>query len=1532
MRGTIIFRMEIKKELGGFAAASNFIIKLVGKKELCVEEVRGIRSLVRKDVNLVKNKSVVQIVGENEPKFLEITKPERLQEGCRDYQLVFCLLVAEEEIDDVVELQYYYLMKRYYKDQQLTAILDGSYDFYFKASHYFLDISSEEQMIYNSLFYNYAGKWVPLQKNNINKIKDFVPIQRIDAQTMKKFQKKCGSLFEKDKIEACLQGIHFQGETSPTFAGCLELLEKTEPVCRKIEIEKLTEQILNGNLLDFILFSYSFSGCMKTGKDDVSTEQVLQFYGQIRECSLCCQQLIENVVLHSTTGVGVLSIRFHSRKTNYLSKRYEGVKTVPYLEILITDYSGENIAGNLATNFVNNIKEEEQRKNFSELTPVDLIAFSEMEKGKREEEVQNAFKEYYSCSQNIGRHFGLRIFRNIIEENNGRFSFYSHDRHQIRKGESWKQKENAAGNQFAQCMPGTSYSILFPLEEHKPSISRAQSAIDENIKLQSNMSDYMEHYMCRDRGLAKWEIAYIQQEEKEKQIRDLADWFLEDTLAVDEKNRHVVYVSAENCAVEYAEYLCKALLIAGHLERIPDYVFYNCKRDFITIFRQTMNVYFAMGTMKYAFENKDFRIVLFSEKPLEETIIIPSSLKKTRLANRLCGFASGGMYGEEWLAGENYDKEEERQIEMFPYDILHDVQMNGKKGTLFEHYTLQILETDIQEQSFGCKIANTHMRLGSTIHINSFYEAELLFGNRMFISRFAYLLVKGISSNPDFKEAGYITLYSYALYSELLIFETMSILESIYPEKAFDYAILEREADHRTFSHLDRIRYSTFFESVEERKRYFSKRKIICIVPINSTLKTHEKLIDMFCRDNGENVKHSIIINYAIVLIGSEKKNRYWTVDEKERTFSDIRLQITPIPHYFVSVKVEYEEALGCKMCFPDNPLEETPLIEVNASSTVPDQSFGLYSKGNKKVKFKYEEIEKEETQLSVLKNALVYSHIERGENHFSFYFKTDQIFIENKQDIMQWLVGIANEMELDDKEYHVLVCPSHFSNAGFLECINKIIFHEAALVIRVDVDKEYRNNMEAKYSYLKEFVRILSQRGTEKSTVKVYFIDDSIVTGRTYYRAKSLISSVMGVGEKGYSNVNICIFDRIFVLLDRNSEKTRIQYITSENGKNRFLAYRTLGISSMRNHGDSCMLCQMLRQDDILYRSSATNFMAEHWQKQKEKFEVKSLPDKYNEEVFLVEENRGYRRMVCMHIAGKVLNGKNTGNTKEKALVCIVELLLTDYNRRKLKSQSEAFEYLISYVKVISRPFLAFSKAVREAVFDLLLIMAEYCLKGDIEEETYESLGKSKPYLFKEVKLLKRIKTDLIEDFANTVQKTDFLLVVMKQSMELRSNYFIRESNIRSLAAFANELDGKMKKEFYKRYLWMVKKLIGVNSDTSKSAWLNRMLSQADGKTDSMGLPGKVYELMIIENIRAYQDGLERLSELSDISKEMLEKEMHKFQYRDFKNILADYQWYVKEELSDSGAKSLAAGIELWKMVKEGQTALLYKIKIRML
>lgn len=1531
MENTIIFKIEIKKENGGFPQASNFISKLCEGRRLVHKEVSGITS-IRYESGDMSSRRIAGYVVQHLNGFKPVGRPENL-DAAKNYNICYCLWVEEASLEDIIDLQYDCLIKKFFAKERIVTVLSGRREIYHKASHYLYDISCHQESLYNNFFYREAkdgtaadNKLIRLQKNNVKNLMDFMPLQYFSREE-KSFLDDVETVITKSVVQQALMGKSIGEDAfSPVIGTGLKLLNSAG--MQEEMAEQISGILCKGNVFTFLLFAYSFS--YKAFWRQSTSELVEQCYFTIKECAAGCEQLIENVVGHSTAHFGGLTIRMHEGDSLYLQNRYGLEKSHGrYVELLITDYAGINTYGNMADNFRYTMSEND-RMELDGLEPVDFLVDVE-EQNEQRARAKAALKEYNGNSENIGKHIGLKIFRKVVEENDGIFGFYSHATHQAGGGENYRFAEYS--QEF--CMPGTGYTVLFPVKKREKAIHRAEIGIDYNIDLEKNIKEYSDGYDCEEKTLDGGKLKFKDQGQKEAMIAELALDFEDERYSADKKRR-IKYISADNLADKCAEYIAKALVIASYEKRVPDYVFYNCRGEFVSIFQQTMSAFFEMPDLEYIYENSEFVIALYTKEPVECCFIIPGHYEKTLWANRTNCYLGSEYMGIGWLAPYKEQYRNRKPVEggVPPYDILHKVGKDGKEGTIFEKYALQILETDIQESKFGCKINDTHMRLGSTIHIDNFYEAELLFSNRLFFSRFAYLLSKDIGKSEQFSQAKQITLYSYALYSEMLIVETVNILSILFPDKDIDYAILERESDHRDFSHIDRIRYSRSFASDEQgweeeegeeradkrknlekeaRAHYFQGRKVICIVPINSTLKTHEKLLSLFCEDNGEACTGNIILNYALVLVGSQKGNTYWEINETDKTFNKVYLDIYPVPHYFLAVKVAYYEAIHCELCFPDNPLDEIPLVEVNAASTIPNQSFGLYGEGAE-YKLTYETIAAEEEELSVLRESLVYSHTQRGENHFLYYFKTDELFLRQKQDIESWLREKAGSIHISADEYHVLFCPSHYSNAGFLACVNRIVFHEAALVIRVDMDKEYRSNLCTKYSNLTALAGLLEHDGNR--TVKIYYVDDSIVSGRTYFRARSLVSSVLERYKKDRKRSDIHIFEKIFVLLDRNSVQSRLQYIGCWDSKNKseelledsFFAYRTLRISSMRNHGDSCILCRLEREAKLLYRSSATRQMAIYWRNQDKKFKVKHLRDKQEESRIARTSEKAFRRMFCCHMATKVLAGEKHGNRKENAVKWLLKLLYIDYmGRREACDQETAFEYFMSYLKIISRPFLVFDKAVKEAVFDVQLVIAEGLL-GEKAVETILRESKKK-YLAGFRSSFGIVLDEMVRKGFSRKQKLDLLKLLLKQLTEMKSNYFIRIENIRKLSAFAADYEEEDREKLYQRFLQQTKRLLGVSSDTSKSAWFSHQIRE---KENTLGLPEHILGRLLLENTRAYYDGLEKLCrKMPDL---VLEEELRKTAYRDFVSVLGDIGLYDSQNncITKEGRNEVKAAAEL--------------------
>lgn len=1519
MRDLLIFKIRVSNEKGGIVQASNFIAKMNNHEAISMTEVEGITSIVYKNYNGIQREIGEYVINRGKD-FKKIGKPEKLDEHL-EYDICYCIWIDEQGLNDIVDLQYDYLIKKFFDKDNIITILTGDTEIYFKASHFLYSLTEQDEKWYDSFYYfdSQEGKLRRLQKENVYSMSHFMPFQYFSTGNRTITFRLTDCVSRQSILEALL-GKKAEHNIPVILRTGFKMLNSAHKYKDDIEVEEICDMLCSGNVFEFLLFvyAYSYKGFWK----DNNVEQIKSKYLKIKECAMGCEQLMENAINHSVAKAGGISIRFHKPKAEYLKKRYQIEKNDnPYIEVLITDYAGVNTKGNLAENFISNLSTQE-KESLSRLEPIDFLLNPDSG-DDRGQEMSVALENLSQEADNIGKHLGLKIFRKIVESNDGKFGFYSHKFHLPQEGENFNYIEY--GN---TCMPGTGYTVLFPLKKTTNSeVSRNETAIDYNIQLKENIKRYIAGYACSEIGFENAKFNYREQKEKESIIAQLVVELMSGR--VDEsKKEKIIYISAEKLNKNTAEFFCKALMIASCKQSIPDYVFYDCKQEFIDLFQSTMAIYFERKDLKYIYQNREFVIALYKEQPIESCFFVPGNIERTIWINQTNCYSENLEQIRQLFPNiEKSNFSEQKWETIPPYDIIYEF---ASKETIFEQYAKQILETDIQEKTFGCKIANTHMRLGSTIHINTFYEAELQMGFRLFVNRFSYLLTKDIIENNNFEKAEKITLYSYALYSELLIVQVMELLRALYPNKEIDYAILEREEDHRDFIHIDRIRYGKNFRNIEERKEYFRDRKIICIVPINSTLKTHEKILNLFMEDNGEECINNIILNYALILIGSKNENNYWKLDKEHKTFNELKLSISPAPKYFIEVSVDYYEANNCELCFPKNPLEEVPLVEVNAASTVPNQAFGLYGE-DKETNIDFEWIKEQEDYLTALKDVLVYRHTVRGENHFLYYFKTDELFIQEKEDISEWLKGIASTMEINPDEYHILFCPSHYSNAGFVESVNRIIFHDAAMLIRVDVDKEYRCNMFTKYSNLTNLVEALSTGESCNKRIKVYYVDDSIISGRTFYRAKSLVSSIMQYHKIVNSKLDIRIFEKVIVLLDRNSIHSRLGYIghdtkdvaDEEEIKNRFLAYRTLHIPSMRSHGDSCTLCQLEREANILYCSSATKQMENYWQIQKKKFAIRRLRDKQDEQDIAKENiirDKQYRRMVCCHIAGRILLEKNQSNKTAWAVKTILRLLLVDYGGRK-GNQEIAFEYFMSYLKIMSRPFLSYNKAIKEAMFDIQLVLAEGLLTKCNWQEISKNLD-SKKYLLDSKDDLELLINEIVgKEFSNH-QRLDLLQLLLKQLTEMKSNYFIRIKNIQKFSKFVSEeRDEKTREILYDRFLQQTKKLLGVSSDTSKSAWFSH---QIYGRETELNLPEEILKRLLIENTRAYFDGIERISNENG---ELCSK-IQKPQYRDFVSVVSDMGMINgNNELTKEGRDEIEAAVELMQTCKTGMESLKEKL-----
>lgn len=1436
-----LFEINEKED---FARCSNFLNKYskhmsMSQKETERTAFRIIDTKQDQNINAICRKIINKSLA-----FTKIGRP--IIEFHTEYEPIFILWIDEQAMDEIVLYQDAVLIQDYFKSLPVYCVVAGKTDFYFKLSQYLYNII-ENRGFRDRFFYHERGETFVkrMQKKEIVSSTSFFPLVSVTGQNLKRLKDNCiEQIGQNIANQILLQKDDTDNRETvwPELEGTLKIFSANIEVFKLITGNRLYEMIDGLDTLSWILLVYSMKNLQMWNKS-IREAELQKSIEVIRQYSDACFQLLENIFFHSDTKWGIMSIRLHQSNERsdceYLSKYYDiNDKESSYFEVIIRDYSGEVLSGNVAEHFRSRLKKEEQEM-FKELKPKDLFC-NTAGKGDR---FQEAWRKFYSKEEHICQHFGLRIFQRIVCDYEGFFIAKSHKEYQYNVGDMYSYRvEQNCENEFV--MPGTSYHILLPVKSLQSQMLDKDILQEYGNWLCGKQEEFftMKEYPFQSFMPA---TAFSKQAEKEKYISNMAESIRN---YLNKEKNAVLTIDTLQINGKFAELYVKTLIIALYpLQEKPHIILYNCTQEFIEQFTILMKELYKIN-LEAMFDHLKNQVILVNEH-YGETVFILGDIKKTDFINQYicrmkgtrCGLLLDQRNKNGDIAGCASD--------YIPADVF------VKKGdvTLFQECVKKILQGNIQKEEFGCKIVDTHMRLGSTIHINYFYEAEILLGVKYFRTRFAFLILKDIFK--FLKAEKKIMLYGYASYSEPLLVELKNAIRSLANGTDADYIVLEREEERRGFTHADRIRYSN-----QELENNEEKRKYVVIVPINSTLKTHQRLISLLEEQNPSFEKSDVIENFALILVGTKEENNYWKFVKESRLECKVG-KISPCPKYYVDIATDYYEPLTCRLCFPENPLLEEPLIEVNAASTIPNQAFGMIKNrefDKKEIKGRIVEIiKREEIKLEDLESCFLYGHYERNESHYLYYLQTEKLVTQAFEKIRRSLKKWKKQFEVAENEYHILVVPMHFSNCGFVELVNDEIFSGMASIIRIDFNKDFRSNVYTKYSYIRQYIEQLGERG--KVSVKFDYVDDNIITGATYFRAKSLVDSIVDLEGHYYGkDVQIELFDRIFVLVDRNSSATKKQYISN---KKNYYVYLQLEISSLRNYGDSCVICNLNREAELLNQTASTGIVADYWERGKVKFGLRPIEDGVKN-LDLEFQKRAFRRLQTTHIAKVVLNELQYNHQKENTMYILLNLIERDYERRSAVGKEEAFEYFISYIKVISRPFLAYDKAIKEAIFDILLNIICYMV-----DESYKIKGKKQDW-----KLVKPVWKDIRCNILNHLevkQKKDLVLVIMKQLTELKSNYIIRKKSIECLCRFiksnSSYFDEHDIKDFWKRYQMLVKRLTGTSSDTSKSYWLDYMIFRgreynAKNSDGALCWESDIEERVILENTRNFRDGIDKM------------------------------------------------------------------------
>ena len=817
---------------------------------------------------------------------------------------------------------------------------------------------------------------------------------------------------------------------------------------------------------------------------------------------------------------------------------------------------------------------------------------------------------------------------------------------------------------------------------------------------------------------------------------------------------------------------------------------------------------------------------------------------------------------------------------------LYNLDIGGEgcaRQTVWMEKLKNILQADIHRRPLGCKINNTHIKIGD-IHMESFYEARILFSHARWINYFTEWLKQQIEKDIDaVGETAecplYVFLVGYETYIEPILFALKWDLAQSHGQWNIRYGIYEEPKFlQSTGDQISDIRIRYLDRGLPKNVSFTEKNtRIINICGISSTLSTFHK-IDEKIKEFFPNVfPVSAIVHYSLIQVlpfESEKLNR-WTFADSERILtwradrsgqeatafwpststSKTNTKETLTAKYLISVDSVWHNADKCPLCYPKigsehAPLLERPIIETSETSMIPIQMIELVDNLNPGNRFypsncsrldyydpnddayadllprradiidffAYEKkgIGESDRPYSVIDykyiKYLYYGHTGRMDNHFKFFVRTGALFqkiLEESQinpesnHFLEFCQTIRSKLfheetnggtaasgagETDDasdelKTVDIIISTTDFSDNAFASAINKHVFQNRAHMISLEPKKEFRSNFLTKYSNISYFIDQTRSEAQANTIIRFHYIDDQIIIGDAFYRAKSLVQSLMS-NSISKCGSNTKIFETVIVLLSRNSKSTQADYVTNPS---HFFSLIEINVPSVRNYADSCPLCKLRSEAKAIAKTSVLSFTEQYWLNKSESYALQTLRDVRRKTDFLEKSNREminrqFRRFHCENILWEAL-GRGDAFTRGADELEIGESLIETINSVLStigSGKRYQFEYLIGFINAMSKPFLYFKENNKKVALQFAIQMIERLCSDEVVQESTFSDNKSAIY-FDFSFSTKRIKIEFLANWKR-YGVYSLLVTIINCLAAMDSTYLLYADNIRKI------------------------------------------------------------------------------------------------------------------------------------------------------
>jgi len=930
------------------------------------------------------------------------------------------------------------------------------------------------------------------------------------------------------------------------------------------------------------------------------------------------REIARNIIDHTETKTGVLTgrvytsnslfeikgrddltefsncLKIYSTALNNLKIENYNSKDNYFLDLTIFDEGQDGVVKKT----ISNIRNLSRSNNYNpDLYAKDISLLSNGEIRLSDFFNVNEIKLYHHAVKTAS-HWGLIIFSNLINKNNGFFTVSSRNLFDSKLIDSCfaylgnNSETNKVINPF---YIGTYYNIILPLDRNqglKDETKQILKAKEPNFSATNYHTLQKYKYLCDidmlkgsyDKLLVNIPIVRFLNDKVALTYRgeiDIADLVGLRIKELCSKNKYFIPVlDFDLCSDDFDQ--SKLLRFLSRLQLtfdIDNLIVTNVKATNIAPLKEIINI--DDNTLNDAhFWNENYFVLIFSynldknHRRNYYTDILGgytySDLKKLR--NKLSSTHQSFFNISYKNTNDTFSENTLKGIKSSPLfrssesGIIQNFELilNYNNKSYFEISLENILNINVDSKDVddvGYKIGDTHFRLGSKIHITEFIYAKRIFQKSFFSDRFAFLIAKYIKDN--FTISGNTTILGYGGYSQLLVNRTTEILKKNYESVLINNDIISD------------------IEELKQIKNVSLYNIIIVLVPINTTFSTAIKIENMVRDKVSDGAKFTIIpVNLILVSHDNLEDQKYVDAlnyylgtadnkDEMNRIYpyklfhwkelnskkKIVKVETNP-PNirtteqkYFISITSHWALPDDCEKCFPilrnnssiisiDHRLLERPLLETDKASVSPNLLLDI------PVNFKSDLIKVEpyipQDTIYLNEDAHSSGHIFYRNTHYLNFIDPEKFYAKYIDEIIKWADNCRRKLIESDHDIInksiLLISSSNNNNAYFIEFINRNVFKDSAIINHYEIGEDYLENFEKFFN------------NDIKQAEYIFFVDDFINSGSTFHLINDFVrycnnKNVNRNIDNGSKNIFSC--NGLFTLINKSDNYSQNDIIS---------------------------------------------------------------------------------------------------------------------------------------------------------------------------------------------------------------------------------------------------------------------------------------------------------------------------------------------------------------------------------------------------